>query len=56
MPKLICTCHQLTKAELVTAIKSHQVDSLKQIGELWGLTLSCDKCRQKIKKLIKKHR
>lgn len=53
--KIICKCHSISKIDIINAIRNKNADSVNKAGIVLDVKFSCDKCREKIKKLIKKN-
>lgn len=49
---VICSCTQLTKQQLLAAIKDQQIASLDQAREKTGVNVACGMCIYIVEKLL----
>ena len=52
MDEIICHCHQVSKEEIINAIKENGLRTVEQVGEATGEGTGCGGCQDDIQEIL----
>lgn len=52
MDEIICHCHQVSKEEIIKAIKENGLRTVEQVGEATGAGTGCGGCQDDIQEIL----
>jgi len=56
LDEVICPCYDLTKKDLIEAIKKHKIKTVEELSEITGAGTICGACIYELEELVEKYK